>query len=99
VTTSFEALWANIPVLVLKGFNFNSRCGESIIINSGFDFLLSNDVDDYISKAVYLSNNINFIEDLRKRIFDIIHKTPLFNSKDFSDNFSNTLINLHKNIN
>ena len=99
MTTSFEALWANIPVLVLKGFNFNSRCGESIIINSGFDFLLSNDVDDYISKAVYLSDNINVIEDLRKRIFETIHTTPLFNSKDFSNNFSNTLINIYQNIN
>ena len=99
VTTSFEALWANIPVLVLKGFNFNSRCGESIIINSGFDFLLSNDVDDYISKAVYLSDNINVIEDLRKRIFETIHTTPLFNSKDFSNNFSNTLIDIYQNIN
>ena len=30
VTTTFEALWMNVPVMVLKGYNFNSRCGESI---------------------------------------------------------------------
>ena len=34
VTTTFEALWMNVPVLVLKGYNYNSRCGESIIKNS-----------------------------------------------------------------
>ena len=98
VTTSFEALWSNIPVLVVKGFNFNSRCGESIIINSGLDFLLSNNLEDYISKAIYLSNNIDFLKDLRKRIFETIHTTPLFNSKNFSENFGNALINLYENM-
>ena len=31
VTTTFEALWKNVPVLTKKGYNFNSRCGESIL--------------------------------------------------------------------
>ena len=30
VTTSFEAIWMGVPVLTLKGFNPNSRAGESI---------------------------------------------------------------------
>ncbi len=30
VTTTFEALWMNVPVLVLKGYNYNSRCGDTI---------------------------------------------------------------------
>ena len=30
VTTSFEAIWMGVPVLTMAGYNFNSRCGESI---------------------------------------------------------------------
>ena len=52
VTTTFEALWMNVPVLVLKGYNYNSRCGESIIKNTNINFLISQDIDDYISKAI-----------------------------------------------
>ena len=33
VTTSFEAIWMNVPVLVMNGYNYNSRCGSSIIKN------------------------------------------------------------------
>ena len=35
VTTTFEALWKCVPVLTLQGYNFNSRCGSSIIKNLG----------------------------------------------------------------
>ena len=31
VTTTFEALWKNVPVVTKVGYNFNSRCGESIL--------------------------------------------------------------------
>ena len=30
VTTSFESIWMGVPVITLAGYNFNSRCGESI---------------------------------------------------------------------
>ena len=34
VTTTIEALWKNVPVLTKVGYNFNSRCGESILKNA-----------------------------------------------------------------
>ena len=50
VTTTCEALWMNVPVISLAGFNFNSRCGESILINSDLKDLVAKNKDDYISK-------------------------------------------------
>ena len=58
VTTTFEALWMNVPVIVLKGKNFVSRCGESIIKNSKNDYLIAKDIDEYIAKAVLLANDL-----------------------------------------
>ena len=59
MTTTFEALWSGVPVLVMKGFNFNSRCGESIIKNGNLKYFLAENEDDYVIKAVTLAKNIN----------------------------------------
>ena len=57
VTTTFESLWMGVPVIVLKGFNFNSRCGYSIIKNTNFEMFISKDIDDYVKKAIYFYEN------------------------------------------
>jgi len=87
VTTSFEAIWMGVPVLTMAGYNFNSRCGESINKNLKIESLIAINNDEYISKAVSLSNNINEYLDLRKYIFLNALKSPLFSGKDFSKKF------------
>ncbi len=85
-----------MPVLVLKGYNFNSRCGESIIKNANLEFLLSSNEDEYIEKAVYLSKNIEKLENERKKIYNKILNTPLFDSKKFSSNLKDELLKIYK---
>ena len=41
VTTTFEAVMMGVPVLTMKGFNFNSRCGESINKNLKLNDLIA----------------------------------------------------------
>jgi predicted O-linked N-acetylglucosamine transferase (SPINDLY family) len=94
VTTTFEALWMNVPVLVLKGYNFNSRCGESIIKNCKLDFFLASNRKDYVEKAYYLSQNKKILEKYRLNIFENVLSSPLFNTKKFSKNFSDALLKL-----
>ena len=91
VTTSFEAIWMGVPVLTMAGYNFNSRCGESINKNLNMVELIAKDEEDYISKAVNLSNNIEQLKSLRKFIFENALKSPLFDKKKFSENFFNSL--------
>ena len=71
VTTTFEALWKGVPVIVLKGYNFNSRCGESILKNANLDFFLASNEEEYIEKAIYLSNNVEKLENERKKIYNL----------------------------
>ena len=92
VTTTFEALWMGVPVLSLKGHNFKSRCGESILKNANISELICLDQNDYIKKAIQLSKNINALKDLRKKIFDNILKTRLFNTKEYALEFQDMLI-------
>ena len=97
VATTFEALWKGVPVIVLKGSNFNSRCGFSIISNTGFNELIANSIEEYVDKAVYFYNNRQTFLELKNNIFNNILSTPLFDTKSFSQNFSKSLLNILDN--
>ena len=97
--TTFEALWAGVPVITMKGFNMMSRCGESILKNAKLDELISASKDDYIKLAIFYANNVDKLIDLRFKIFNEILKTPLFDSKQFSKDFQNILLKLNLNLN
>ncbi len=96
VTTSFEAIWMGVPVLTMSGYNFNSRCGESINKNLNMKELIAKNDEEYISKAVDLSNNKEKYFNLRKSIFENAIKSPLFNGKKFAENFFSSLIEIIK---
>jgi predicted O-linked N-acetylglucosamine transferase (SPINDLY family) len=87
VTTTFEALAMGVPVITMKGYNFNSRCGESIIKNLGIEDLIANNEDDYILTAQKIANDKDKLLELRKNIFNISHETPLFDTNQFSQDF------------
>jgi len=71
----------------MKGYNFNSRCGESILKNIGLNYLIAQNPEDYFLKATELSNNIEKLEKIRKDIFSNVKGSPLFNYNQFSQNF------------
>ena len=96
VTTSFESLWKGVPVLTIKGFNFNSRCCESINKNIDLKKLIAKDVEDYILKAIKLGSSVNELVNIRKKIFNEALTSPLFNKKEFTNNFYNLIKKLKK---
>lgn len=97
VTTTFEALWMNVPVVVLKGNNFNSRCGESIIKNLNHEFLIAKDIDDYIAKVILLTKDLEKLDNLRRNLFNNVLQSNLFNTEKFTKNFSDILLDINEN--
>ena len=91
VTTTIEALWKNVPVLTKVGYNFNSRCGESILKNADLDDFIATSDENYLEKAVYYANNINELNKVRKKIFECIQKSPVFDTKQFTNDFCKAL--------
>ena len=91
VTTSFEAIWMGVPVLTMAGYNFNSRCGESINKNLNLEYLIAKDEEEYVSKAINLSNNTKKFFELRKFIYVEALKSPLFDQKRFAKSFFKVL--------
>ena len=91
VTTSCEAILMGVPVLTLQGFNFNSRCGESIMKNINMEDMIAENESDYIDKAISCINDKNFTErngiNLRKKALS----SPLFDTDTFANNFCNLI--------
>jgi len=98
VTTTFEAILMGVPVVTMKGFNFNSRCGESININLDRKNLIANDEADYIDIASKLGNNKLSLVENRNFIKEKAYSTPLFDIKKFSNNFFNSLEKVYNNL-
>ena len=72
-----------IPVLTMKGYNFNSRCGESINKNLNLTSMIADDENDYISKAKEFSDKEKLVN-TRNIAFDNLLESPLFDGKKFS---------------
>ena len=93
VTTSFQAYLMGVPVLTMKGFNMNSRCGFSINKNLKMDSLIAENIEDYIQKAISFKKNYNSYlskPSLRKKSLD----SNLFNTDKFVEEFSKILIKI-----
>ena len=90
VTTTIEALWKNVPVITKTGYNFNSRCGESILKNASLEKFIATSNEDYVEKAVYYANNIDELEKVRKNLYDNIEKS-IFDTKKFTKDFCSAI--------
>ena len=99
MTTTFEALWKSVPVLILKGFNFKSRCGYSILKGLEVEDLIANNLDEYVSKAIYFSNNCDHLKDIKKQIFQKLKESCLFDTKSFTTDFQNLILDCIKEKN
>ena len=82
VTTSFQSYLMGVPVLTLKGFNMNSRCGESINSNLGLNDFIADNFDDYYKKSIFLQDK-NKLSNLRSILRNKILSSSLFDTDDF----------------
>ena len=97
VTTSFESIWMNVPVIVMEGYNFNSRCGSSINKNLKLPNLIAKNKQDYLNKAVSLAQDQEMLLKIRKNLFENALNSSLFDKEKFSAEFFSSLENINKN--
>ena len=91
VTTSFEAVLMGVPVLTMKGFNFNSRCGESININLQMENFIAKNKNDYFEKAISFQNNQNSLKEIKLNLRNKALSSPLFDTENFTKDFTEML--------
>jgi protein O-GlcNAc transferase len=91
VTTSFEAVLMGVPVLTMKGYNFNSRCGESININLQMENFIAKNKDEYFEKAISLQNKSDYLKEIRRTLRNKALASPLFDGESFAKDFAEIL--------
>lgn len=85
-TTTCEALWMGVPVVVLKGEAHMSRVGVSLLTNMGMEEFIAETPVDYVKKAVSLAKNPEKLSRLRQRQRDVMARSPLMDGQGFTRN-------------
>ena len=95
--TSLDAFYFNKIVITLPSSKLNGRFTYGFYQKMGITEPISNDIEDYSSKAIYYMNNI----DERQKIEELIkqNKHKLFEEIDSITTWKNKLIELSENKN
>jgi predicted O-linked N-acetylglucosamine transferase (SPINDLY family) len=95
-TTSLEASWMCVPVLTRSGDSFLSRCGASINNNLGLKDWICKDDEEYISKAIKFSLDVQNLQKVKNYLLKNKNQAKLFNTELYVKNFSDTLKKIWK---
>jgi predicted O-linked N-acetylglucosamine transferase (SPINDLY family) len=79
-TTTCEALWMGVPVLALEGDHHVSRVGVSLLSGIGLNAFIARSVEDYINKAVCLSEDVNMLSHTRSMLRKMMRDSPLMDA-------------------
>ena len=64
-TTTCDAIWMGVPVVMLEGDVYASRFGGSVLANVGLQNLIARSVDEYVERAVELAGDLERLSTLR----------------------------------
>jgi protein O-GlcNAc transferase len=87
-TTTAEALWMGVPTITLPGNTLISRQGASLMTAAGLPDWVAESKEDYVSKAVYLSEHLDALAELRAGLREQVRTSPLFDGKRFAHRFT-----------
>jgi len=90
-TTSYEALWMGVPILTMRGSNYISHLGESIMHNAGLSDWIASNEDEYIAKAIAFSADLVNLAKLRGSLRAQVLASPLFDAQRFAQDFEDAL--------
>lgn len=89
-TTTFEALWAGIPVIALNGDSHRARVSASILTHLDMKDNIGKTKEDYIKKAVSLAGNRQRLEEFHRTLRNILSESSLCDHRGFADKMENT---------
>ena len=80
-----------VPLLTLRGSNYISHLGESILNNAGLSDWIAESKEEYVAKAIAFANDIPKLASLRAGLRQQVLASPLFDAKRFARNFENAM--------
>lgn len=64
-TTTCDAIWLGLPVVMLQGDTYATRFGSGVLAPLGLERQITRNVDDYVERAAELAGDINRLAELR----------------------------------
>jgi predicted O-linked N-acetylglucosamine transferase (SPINDLY family) len=95
-TTTCEAAWMGVPVVTLKGNRFVFHFGESISANLNMHVWIAKNHEEYISKAIKFSSDIDLLYKIRKSLRKTALLSPVFDAPRFAEHFCKMLWDMWK---
>lgn len=86
-TTSCDLLWMGVPLVTLHSETVMGRAGASLLTQLGFTDWIACSEQDYVSKAVGLSSDIESLNLIRRALRSRFEGSPLMDGKKFARNF------------
>ena len=78
--TTCDALYMGVPVITLAGRGNHERFGLSLLSNVGLPELCATSVDEYVSLAVNIARNRNYLHHLHETLRSRMEKSPVMDS-------------------
>ena len=93
-TTTCEALWMGVPVVVLEGRNHAGRVGVSLLGNAGLTELIAETKDDYVRICSELAKNPDRLSHLRATMRARLQNSPLLDIASFTRSIESAYRNM-----
>jgi predicted O-linked N-acetylglucosamine transferase (SPINDLY family) len=85
-TTTCDAIWMGVPVVMLEGNVYSSRFGGSVLANVGLEDLIARSVEEYVERAVELAGDLERLSTLRGELRTRMAASPLADYQGFTRN-------------
>ena len=95
-TSCSDALRMGLPLITIKGESFASRVSSSLLNRVNLDELAVPDYETYKNLAIKIGKNKEYLIKIKKKLFESVKKSSLFNNKEFTKNLENTYTELLK---
>jgi protein O-GlcNAc transferase len=83
-TTTCDAIWMGVPVVMLAGQSYASRFGGSVLRNVGLEHLVADSAERYVEIAVELATNPTELARLRETLRPRMAASPLLDAQGFT---------------
>ena len=97
-TSTCESVWMGVPVITLKGNRYLFHFGESINSNLSMHDWIAENHNEYISKAIKFSSNLDELSKIRTSLRKLALQSPVCDAPRFAGYLSNILWEMWHNF-
>jgi len=85
-TTTCDALWMGVPVIILCGNKHASRVGATLLSAVGLTDFITHSIEEYIEKTIQIGQDFQLLKTVRGHLRSVMANSPLMDAKALTQN-------------